>query len=120
MYRELVNENGQNLKHVPIELKTFELCETAVSQDGLAIEFVPAELMTEELCELAIRTTKKSKQKLTIFKFIPDELKTSETCIELVNANGQNLKHVPDRLKTFEVCKTAKQQTICRIRTRFL
>jgi hypothetical protein len=53
-YMEKVKGNGMALRHVPMELRTYELCLAAVEQDGEALEFVPEALITAEVCLAAV------------------------------------------------------------------
>jgi hypothetical protein len=38
---------------------------------------------------------------------VPEKLKTSETCLAEVKADGRNLEYVPEKFKTPELCLTA-------------
>jgi hypothetical protein len=51
---EKVRKNGRELKHLPIELKTAEVCLEAVKEGGFgfALDFVPENLKTSELWAL--------------------------------------------------------------------
>lgn len=108
-WHKRVLSNYRNLKTVPTELKTKELCDIAlgitfhaleyvnqdfitkefcenlVNKDGFAIQVIPDEFMTKELCF-------KAAEKGTMLRLIPEDY-YSEELILLVFKNG---KHQPD------------------------
>ena len=43
-------------------------------------------------------------------KYVPEELKTSELCLEAVSQCGDELQFVPDKLKTMDLCLAAVQE----------
>lgn len=53
-YLEEVKNNGWNLKDVPEEFITKELCELAVVSSSSALLFVPEDLKTFEMCDIAL------------------------------------------------------------------
>jgi hypothetical protein len=55
IYRTAVESNGYNLKYIPIECRTHELCMIAVKSAPYALEFV--ENQTEEICLESIKTS---------------------------------------------------------------
>ena len=99
-----VKDWGENLKWVPEEYKTKELCEVAVKSIGHALAYVPKELKSPELCELAIKGVLGQGGNL---KFVPYELQTQELCELAVKDKGYALEHVPEELKTLEMCDVA-------------
>lgn len=52
LWLKTIKRNGLNLRFVPEEFKSYEMCLAAVEQNGLALEFV--EEQTEELCLAAV------------------------------------------------------------------
>ena len=123
------------LAYIPDELKTEELCLEAVKHDERALEYVPEKLKTAELCLEAVKvvdgmvfkrvlmnpkTTKVRRETIkesyrllsllypkTPLAFVPEELKTTELCLEAVKHNVRALEHVPSKLKTRELCLEA-------------
>ena len=69
-----VKEDGFNLRFVPEELKTKEMCELAVKDEALTLQYVPEELRTYKLCYVAIKNDG------TTLEFVPEELRTFEIC----------------------------------------
>ena len=49
-----LENDGDALVHVPLKLRTLELCRKAVSNSGWALKYVPEALLTEEICCLAV------------------------------------------------------------------
>ena len=98
---ELVNANGQNLKHVPDRLKTFEVCKTAVKNNRLAVEFVPDSCKNLEICGLAVK-----KNKSNLWLFVPCEMsKTQDLYDHLIQIEAISLSDVPDEFK-LPICAT--------------
>jgi hypothetical protein len=91
-----------NLKKVPKEFRTPELCKRAVELNGTNIEYVPNKLITPELCKIAVADKARA-----AIKYVPDKFKTPELYKYAVEQSGFNLKYVPDELKTPELYKIA-------------
>lgn len=73
------------LSFIDENLITFEFCDKLVGKDGFAIQVIPDEFMTKELCF-------KAAEKGTMLRLIPEDY-YSEELILLVFKNG---KHQPD------------------------
>jgi hypothetical protein len=80
-----LNISYHALSFIDENLITFEFCDTLVGRDGFAIQVIPDEFMTKELCF-------KAAEKGTMLRLIPEEY-YSEELILLVFKNG---KHRPD------------------------
>ena len=76
-----VKKDGFNLRFVPEELRTKELCELAVKDEALTLQYVPEELRTYKLCYVAIKNDG------TTLEFVPEELRTKELC-DIALAHG--------------------------------
>jgi hypothetical protein len=87
---------GPALKHVPNELKTREMCEIAVNQDGVALEFVPSEMIDALICELALSNCKMA------YIFIPDVLKTKEMARQAIG-NKRAMIDIPAEHFDYEI-----------------
>lgn len=104
---EEIRRNGRNLRRVPAEFKTAELCLATVKHNGIALEHVPEKYKTRELCLIAIRQRGKALQ------FLPDEFVTkdglleSEFVITAVKSDWRILENIPYEYRTYEVCKAA-------------
>ena len=96
-----VTVDEYNLKSIPFEFRTIELCEIAVTQNGLNLEFVPKALRTKELCEIAVEKNGWQLQ------HVPKDFKTIELCEVAVSNSGWALEFVPEEFKTLELCKYA-------------
>jgi hypothetical protein len=99
-----VQKNGWTLRFVPEKYKTPELCETAIKQNGSVLMDVPDELRTKELCLTAIQNNGDA------FEFIPNKYITKEICEIAVKQYGNSLWYVPDKYKTKELYELAVQQ----------
>ena len=99
-----VQKNGHSLNYVPEHLKTPEFCEVAVKNHGYALQYVPDELITKELFKLAVQSNE------CALKWIPKELRTKELCELAIEQDGNNLAYVPDEYKTQELCELAVQK----------
>jgi hypothetical protein len=102
-----VQENGMALSYVSDEYKTSELCEIAVQQSGWALQYIPLGLRTKKVCELAV------KQNGLALKCVPEDLKTKELCELAIKNNGCAIDKVPHSLITKELCETAVKQDGC-------
>lgn len=100
----LVGQYGLALAWVPYDLRTPELCRTAVAQAGAALREVPGDLRTLDLYEIAVA------QYGEALRWIPSNLCTPELCRTAVGQAGEALEYVPDRLVTAELCRIAVEQ----------
>ena len=112
-YYDLVMENGLNLKDVPNEFKTLNICLIAIKGNGLALEFVPIQFQTETICKLAV------KQNPMALEFVPDGLKTLKICTIAIK-NGESgfhsLKFINNNLLTEQLCITAIKKSVFAIK----
>ena len=99
-----VQKDGWSLYYVPKEYKTPELCKIAIQEEGHSLNCIPKELITFELCELAVQ-----KAGYTL-RFAPLYLRTKELCELAIHQNGLALEYVPYELRTKEICLEAVKQ----------
>lgn len=102
---------GQNtysaLNHVPIEMRTFDLCLEAVKKCGYsALKYVPNEFKNREMYFEALKNFDYFN-----LKDIPVELRDREICFEAVKRCGSNLEYVPEEHKDEEMCMVAVKNT---------
>ena len=88
-----VTEDEYNLKSIPFEFRTIELCEIAVTQKGLNLEFVPKALRTKELCEVAVSNYGYALQ------YVPEDLRTFEISGIAVANEDWALQFVPEEFQ---------------------
>jgi len=98
---------GQQLECVREDLKTREVCLTALENDGRAYKFVPAELRSDpEICMAAVMSD------LTLDK-LPPECITAEMAMTVVSDCPWELEHVPDAVITEDMCRLACGVSAC-------
>lgn len=91
------------LNHVPIEMRTFDLCLEAVKKCGnSAFKYVPDELKNREMYFEALKNSD-----YFGLKHIPVELRDREICFEAVKKYGSDLEYVPEEHKDEEMCLVA-------------
>jgi hypothetical protein len=120
-----VRNRGVELRHVPKECVTAQMCSDACQQDFRAIEYVPDNFKTAQMCAEAVKQDflkmlkyvpenlmsveleavfiQKVKEKARTFDKIPDGLKTAAVCLEAVKGDSYMIKAVPENLRTPEV-----------------
>jgi hypothetical protein len=96
-----VKKNGSELKNVPDNLKTTEVCLAAVQSKGYALEYVPDNLKTAEICLAAVQ------QDGYALLYVPTKLES--VILAAVKLNGRNLSYVDTQ--TFDVCLAAFQKS---------
>jgi len=96
-----IEKTYENLKYVPENIKTAEVCNAAIAENGAALEWVPEKLKTAKLCLAAIKGNGYA------LSFVPDKFKTAKLCLTAVGEWGAALEFVPEELKTLELCITA-------------
>ena len=66
---QAVRNCGANLQYVPCKYKSLRICIDAINNDGRALEFVPLDFVDVDICEQAI------KNNLEAYNFVPEELR---------------------------------------------
>lgn len=106
-WRGRVLSNYRDLKLVPKEFKTEELCNLALNITYHALPFIDQSLITSELCDKLV-----SKEGFAI-QVIPDEFITKELCFKAAE-NGTALRLIPEEYYSEEmilsVFKNGKHQ----------
>ena len=92
-WKIILEDNGLNLRLVPVSMQTEGLYLAAFSQNSNAIQFVEKDLLSKDLCEFALR------RKYTTIRFIPNKpgLISFETCKEIIQKDGLLLAFVIDK-----------------------
>ena len=120
-YEKIFKENYNNIKYIPVEYQTYEmcleaikgigelleyvgnktpeLCEIAVEDYALSLEFVPEKYKTKELCRLAVEYDS--------FALVFVSEKTQELCDLAVFGDPYSLEIVPEEFQTEELCYKA-------------
>ena len=120
-----VTKNGWNMRYIPPQVQTQELCDvaiksicgaiqfcketfktpencfSAVARNGKCIEHVSPKYINREMCLAAVQSC------YPCLNLIPIGLKTQEMCDEAVKANGENIKYVPEEFITMEMALTS-------------
>ena len=133
LYELSVKDHSWNLKYVPIELRTPELCKVALENDELAFRWIPNHLKTIPMCldvvtenvfklkydtpELKTRVIGNIavKQNGMALGYVPVPLRTEDLCLEALKTTDLFpgvLEHVPEHLKTEKMCWVAINQNI--------
>ena len=119
-----VTENGWNMRYVPQQVQTQELCDAAIKsicwaiqfckekfktpdncfssikRNGQCIEHVPKEFIDEKMCLAAVQS------RYPCLNLIPKEFITKEIFEDAVKANGENIRYVPEALITMDMALT--------------
>jgi hypothetical protein len=132
-----VKEKYSVLSFVPDELKTEEICRSAIIDGGCDMLYhIPYSMRTTEICKYIIGYMMNYNTVRSIFpilqlipneiladviksilrnkslEVIPTKFKTPQICMEAVKINVRNLEHVPYKLRTEEICKIAFKQNV--------
>jgi hypothetical protein len=110
---EAVKQNAKNFVCVPHALKSPEMCAIAVAQCGANLAHVPKALKTAELCAVAV------KQKGRNLEYVPKAFKTPELCSAAVEQNADNKYYVPRALWTPEIQNASNMPSRERERCQF-
>ena len=84
-----------DFQHIMKHTKMLEYTEwlNKVSNNGCVFKYVPDEFKTSELCLAAVSSDGYA------LRSVPDELINRELCLAAVSNNGYALRYVPDELK---------------------
>lgn len=130
MTPEAFLKSGKSLNDLPQNERTRELCEVAIQKDGNELRFVPLPLRTVRLTrlacgnkafayrfapagvradyELAVYALRRGG--IPVWERIPEQIIDYPLCLTGVRGCGALLGIIPPRFKTFELCKLAFTQ----------
>ena len=94
-------EASGSLRHVPMHLRTAELCSLAVTIHSAELHNVPASHLTRELCMLAVRGSG-----LQLAR-VPLSMQDAKMCLLAVSSHGRALCNVRNDLRTSAVIQVA-------------
>jgi hypothetical protein len=97
---EAVSRDGLNLQHVPKELRTDDISETAVKQNGLAIKFVNG--CTRKIMTIAVRQNPDVIEYITTFYTVHEDI-----TYEAILKKPSLFKCIPKKYRTQRVCYAA-------------
>ena len=87
---------------VPVESRTAQICNAAVSNDPDALKYIPQDkTWGRELCRAAVQQSGSS------LEFVPPSWKDEQLCLLAVQQIGDALQWVPPELRTIEICRVA-------------
>jgi hypothetical protein len=93
-----LEENWKNIKCIPKELLTREMCLFAVKKCSYALEWVPQSMCTEEMCLIAV------KEFWYTIKYIPLDMLTQEMCLIAVDQFRYAIDFIPRNMLTANLC----------------
>lgn len=120
-------KSGLQLKDLPNEQRTPEVCEAAIHRSGKSFRDVPLWLRTLRLARLAVGTHAPAylhaphgvrkdyelaklalrRGGLSVWDGVPPEIRNYELCLFAVKTNGALLKVIEARFRDFDMCKAA-------------
>jgi len=100
-FREIVQKNYRDLKTVPPEFLTKELCMLALQQTVFALQFFPEQFIDAAVVRKAVE------QDGMALRYIPDALITKELCYMAVNNGGLLKTDIPERFYEYELLLAA-------------
>lgn len=116
---------GGDLREIPKELLTREMCMMAVAKNGLYIGYVPKEYLDEELCMVALRKNRNAIERIpremineemckeyistarylaSWYEKLPQDLLTQEMCLEMIKRDPVSMHCIPEKFRTEEIC----------------
>ncbi|MCL2806493.1 MAG: DUF4116 domain-containing protein [Treponema sp.] len=102
---DMVKKSGTNLSNVPEKQITAEMANEAVKQKYEAFKYVPDPLKTTQMCIDVLKH-----DFFGMLKFVPKELMTeelSEVALEKIKQKPDSFKKIPDELKTTKMALEA-------------
>jgi hypothetical protein len=109
--REALGVDGTNLRFIPPNQRSFEMCELAVTQNGFALRYVPVNLKTNVLIQKAVI------QNGAAIGSLPMELR-NELPAQVIDAglrsNSMALMFVPPLMRTMQRClDVVRREPVC-------
>lgn len=109
-YLAAVRRDGMNLRDVPDDYKTSEICLVAVKNNRFAFQFVPEKFKSIEACVASLQVGWFNFP--DPYKHIPEEIQRTEEFwdmamqrlyLDAVKISGTKLERIPEEGKTLEV-----------------
>lgn len=102
----LVSQDSSLLKYaVDSGVNDRDVLSASILSDGINLKYVPKDLRTEDLCLEAVRTNGAS------LEYVPKDLRTEELCVEAVYSNGFAILDVPVAYQTEALIMTAVRRS---------
>jgi hypothetical protein len=102
---EAVKKSRGQIRYVPEEIKTLEIClEVAKEGNKGLYKYVPEKFKKEEF------HVERMKLKYADLDLAPEEFRTARLYFEMVKAHGCTLINVPEEFKTVDMCAEAIKQ----------
>lgn len=98
---EAVKISPYNLKDVPEELITEELCLIAIENNYIAMRYVPKKIKNKRFCLKAITINEEC------IRFFPSEYIDDKMAMNLITKDGKNIRYIDEKKKTKELCLKA-------------
>jgi hypothetical protein len=101
---EMIRKHGGNIRNVPKQHLTAQMCEEATKSDPAnkyIFEYIPDIFKTEAMCIAAVKADFSTMIGLVPEKFTPAEI--TEMCIEEIKKKADRIGKIPERFITAEV-----------------
>ena len=116
VYKQALSIDGTNLRFIPPNQRTPDMCELAVTQNGYALRYVPVNLKTSDLVQKAVTQNGMAIGSLPVelraklpsqlidaglssnpiaLKFVPPHLRSMKRCLDAVRLKPGCIKFVP-------------------------
>ena len=103
--RKAIENNSESIcgvkPHLLTEAEYYELCKQVVSDNGCNLKYIPRYVQTQELTDIALNRS------CIAIQHCLHKYKTYENCLVVVNKNGQLIEYVPKKFITKEMCMAA-------------
>ena len=102
--KKVIETDWKNLKHIPFNCITRNLCDYAFSRSWKAFKLFPDIFKTTKYCETVISMD------VSYIQYCPKSMLDADTCEKCVKKRGKLLEFVPENLKTETLCLLAVKQ----------
>jgi hypothetical protein len=103
---EAVSKDKMNLKYVPANYRTKELCEQIKRFNGI-LKYTPHKIKTYEICINAVKRNRYDLQ------YVPRKFKTVELCLSSLFGGIENFRYIPKYLLAEEFYELAISVNPC-------
>lgn len=101
IFKKVIAADWKNLKYVPSNRITKEMCDMAFNNNWKAFEFIPDYFKTKEMCEMVLD------KDVSFVKYCPVQHLSLEICVKCVEKEGNLLEFIPEKFKSKDVCLLA-------------
>jgi len=88
-----------NIKYVPEEFITIEMCEKVLFRNAMLLEYIPEKFQSEKLCLECVLNSRGK-----VFKYVSESFKYPNLYTRALEMDDANFQYIEEDKKTYDIC----------------